>query len=60
MHMKGADHPVVVWNAAMQEEREWPETVLKQFQLVAQIFANALQRKQTEKSLSGTNHGVLL
>jgi PAS domain S-box-containing protein len=37
--------------AAMQEEREWPETVLKQFQLVAQIFANALQRKQTEKSL---------
>jgi PAS domain S-box-containing protein len=34
-----------------REERGWPETVVQQFQLVAQIFANALARKQAEKSL---------
>jgi hypothetical protein len=25
----------------MREEREWPETLVQQFKLVAQIFANA-------------------
>jgi two-component system sensor kinase FixL len=34
-----------------REQRDWPEAVLQQFQLVAQIFANALARKQAEKFL---------
>jgi PAS domain S-box-containing protein len=37
--------------SVLREQRDWPETVVQQFQLVAQIFANALSRKQTEKSL---------
>jgi PAS domain S-box-containing protein len=37
--------------AVTRGERDWPETVVQQFQLVAQIFANALARKQAEKSL---------
>ena len=32
-------------------ERTWPERVVKQLQLVAQIFANALDRKRTEREL---------
>ena len=32
-------------------ERDWPRRVVQQFQLVAQIFANALSRQQAEKSL---------
>ena len=32
-------------------ERDWPKRVVQQFQLVAQIFANALSRQQAEKSL---------
>jgi GAF domain-containing protein len=35
----------------MREERDWPETVVQQFKLVAQIFANALVRKQMENRL---------
>jgi formate hydrogenlyase transcriptional activator len=34
--------------AVMREERDWPETVVKGFQLVAQVFANALARKQAD------------
>ena len=37
--------------ALMREERDWPETVVQQFKLVAQIFANALARKQAEQAL---------
>jgi PAS domain S-box-containing protein len=37
--------------AVMREEREWTETVVKDFQLIAQVFANALVRKSTEESL---------
>jgi PAS domain S-box-containing protein len=37
--------------AVMREEREWTETVVKDFQLIAQVFANALVRKSTEMSL---------
>ena len=37
--------------AATREERDWSKTVVQQFQLVAQIFANALSRKRAEKSL---------
>lgn len=37
--------------AVTREEREWTETVVQQFKLVAQIFANALARKQMEQQL---------
>ena len=32
--------------AVMREEREWTETVVQQFKILAQVFANALARKQ--------------
>jgi formate hydrogenlyase transcriptional activator len=32
-------------------EREWPDALVKQLQLVAQVFANALVRKRTEEAL---------
>jgi len=35
----------------MREERYWPETVVKGFQLVAQVFANALARKRADETL---------
>jgi formate hydrogenlyase transcriptional activator len=35
----------------MREERYWPETVVKGFQLVAQVFANALARKRADEAL---------
>ena len=37
--------------AAMREERSWPETVVMGFKLIAQVFANALARKQMEEQL---------
>ncbi|HSB07458.1 MAG TPA: sigma 54-interacting transcriptional regulator [Thermodesulfobacteriota bacterium] len=37
--------------AVMREEREWPETVVKGLQLIAQVFANALVRKRTDEQL---------
>jgi len=37
--------------AVMREERDWPETVVKGLQLIAQVFASALARKQAEKTL---------
>jgi signal transduction histidine kinase len=37
--------------AVLREEREWTQTVVQQFKLVAQIFANALARGQAERSL---------
>ncbi len=37
--------------ATTRKERDWTKRAVKQFQLVAQIFANALSRKQAEKSL---------
>ena len=35
----------------MREERIWPETVVKGFQLIAQVFANALARKRADETL---------
>jgi transcriptional regulator with GAF, ATPase, and Fis domain len=35
----------------MREERDWPETTVQQFKLVAQIFANALVRREMENRL---------
>jgi PAS domain S-box-containing protein len=37
--------------AVMREERDWPEPVLKGLKLIAQVFANALARKQAEQAL---------
>ena len=41
----------VVTFAVLREERSWSETVVKGFQLIAQVFANALARKQAEQTL---------
>ena len=37
--------------SVLGEQREWTETVVQQFKVVAQIFANALARKQTDEAL---------
>ena len=37
--------------AVMREERNWPETVVKGFKLIAQVFANALARKRADAAL---------
>jgi formate hydrogenlyase transcriptional activator len=37
--------------AITREERRWPDTVVRGFQLVAQVFANALARRQMEEQL---------
>jgi formate hydrogenlyase transcriptional activator len=37
--------------AVTREERDWPKTVVQQFQLVARIFANALARKRADHQL---------
>jgi len=37
--------------AVMREERGWPETVVMGFRLIAQVFANALARRQAEQTL---------
>jgi len=35
--------------AVMREEKRWPEMVVKGFELVAQVFANALARKRADE-----------
>jgi formate hydrogenlyase transcriptional activator len=37
--------------SVMREERDWPETVVKGFRLIAQVFANALARKRADEQL---------
>jgi formate hydrogenlyase transcriptional activator len=37
--------------AVVREERNWPESIVNGFKLVAQVFANALARKRTERAL---------
>jgi formate hydrogenlyase transcriptional activator len=37
--------------AVMREERDWPETVVKGLQLIAQVFANALARRRADEEL---------
>ncbi len=41
---------VVSFNT-MLSERDWPEAIVKQLQMVAQIFANALERKRADQKL---------
>ena len=36
---------------ATNEEREWPEMLVKRLQLLAQVFANALARKRAEQAI---------
>ncbi len=36
---------------AIREERDWPETIVKGFQLIAQVFANALARKHADEEI---------
>ena len=52
---------------AVREERPWPDEIVNRLHLVAQIFANALERKQAEQafresearlSLAATSAGV--
>ena len=40
------------------EEREWPEAVVMQLQLLAQVFANAIQRKRMECQLRDRFHEI--
>jgi len=37
--------------SCLREERDWPETVVKGFVLLAQVFASALDRKRAEQAL---------
>jgi PAS domain S-box-containing protein len=37
--------------AVMREERNWPETIVKGFQLIAQVFTNAFARKAADEAL---------
>ena len=37
--------------SVLREEGEWPQTVVKGFQLIAQAFANALDRKRADEAL---------
>ncbi len=37
--------------ALIREERSWTDEIVEEFQLIAQIFANALARKKAEKDL---------
>jgi len=37
--------------AAMREDREWPETIVTGFKLIAQVFANAIARKRADREL---------
>jgi formate hydrogenlyase transcriptional activator len=37
--------------SVMREEREWPDTVVMGFRLIAEVFANALARKRADEQL---------
>jgi len=37
--------------SVMREERSWPDQIVEGFKLIAQVFANALARKQAEEAL---------
>lgn len=49
----GGESPVgaLAFNT-MQEQRDWPDAVVKRLQLVAQVFANALARKREHEALA--------
>ena len=37
--------------ATIREERDWPKTLVKRLQVVAQVFANAIARKRADQAL---------
>jgi formate hydrogenlyase transcriptional activator len=37
--------------ATLRQERDWPETLVKRLQIVAQVFANAIARKRADQAL---------
>jgi formate hydrogenlyase transcriptional activator len=37
--------------ATVHEEQDWPETLVKRLQVVAQVFANAIARKRADQAL---------
>ncbi len=41
----------VVGFVCMQKEREWDDSLVQRFQLIGQVFANALMRKRSEEKL---------
>jgi len=40
-------------------ERDWPDPLVKRLQLIAQIFTNALARKQADQALRGSEKALL-
>ncbi len=44
----------------LQEERVWPEVLVKRLQLVAQVFANAITRKRGDQSLRDSEERLSL
>jgi formate hydrogenlyase transcriptional activator len=46
--------------AVIREERSWTDEIIEGFQLIAQIFANALARKKAEKDLHKNNARLTL
>jgi formate hydrogenlyase transcriptional activator len=46
--------------AMTRQEGEWPESVLKGFQLITQVFANALGRKGAEEALRASEERLSL
>ena len=45
---------------ALRAARDWPDTLLKRLQLVAQVFANALARRRHELSLQESDQRLTL
>ena len=46
--------------AVMREERNWPEATVKGLRLIAQVFANALDRKRADQALRESEERLLL
>jgi len=57
----GGETPVglIGWNT-LQEERTWPDALVKRLQLVANVFTNALARRRHELSLQESEERLAL
>ena len=57
----GGESPVgLIGFNTLGAERDWPDAVVKQLQLVAQVFANALARRRHELSLQESEERLAL
>ena len=57
----GGEAPVgALGFSALRAARDWPDTLLKRLQLVAQVFANALARRRHELSLQESEERLAL